>query len=464
MRHLPYVEELNGSAEELCIVYKMKTIFAWLITLMFLGSGVAYAGKGPYTNSAHGNADGNGVHRTSFPAYSKGNCAHCHEQHASIEGADTGADEYLLFDTRSTNQLTPTGFCFDCHGGTSQSTDITINRSYSYNFGGKGTIDDSNIMQQFDHTTSGSSHYLPDFISQVLSQNLSTADGASWSLDSDLDPCDACHNPHIAKRNYPVAFEEGKLKTAISRPSDHDNLWGDDTTPTDETMSAHNYEAPCWGTPCSETANREPANNTTNDGSNMPDYPTFCTDCHNTYNTINSSNPRLPTDRPWGGGLRQIDWWAKTTTNNDKHGSTYADDGVDLDAPYSSALDNKVLSCTDCHEPHGSKNNVFLIRTEVNTGDLSGNVTTFSTTDWKYLCTKCHKDDAEAGTGDPFEFKYIHHESPDRPYPLKSCCKCHGGHEHDGHGVRPPIKCSNCHFHGSDDSWAPIYKTGRRTF
>ena len=86
---------------------------------MFLGSGVAYAGD--YTNSAHGNADGNGVDRTSFPDYAAGNCAHCHEQHASIEGTDTGADNYLLFNTKSTNVSgsAPSGFCFDCHGGSS---------------------------------------------------------------------------------------------------------------------------------------------------------------------------------------------------------------------------------------------------------------------------------------------------------------------------------------------------------
>lgn len=453
----------------------MKTIFLGFITLVFWGGGVAYA-AGPYTNSAHGSSS-SGVERTDYPSalepYAQGNCAHCHEQHASIEGSDTGADIYLLFNTKSTNVSgsAPSGFCFDCHGGSSQTLPaISINRSYSYNFGGNGTLDDSTIKAQFYHTAApGSSHYLPDIDSQILGvAGLKAADGTTpVSLSANLDPCDACHNPHIAQRNYPVAIVDSKLKTAISRPSDHDNLWGDSTDNT-ERMDKHNYEATCWGTTCGPTANREPAEDTTANGSNMPDYVTFCTDCHNTYNTINSTNPRLPSDRPaaWGSTLRKIDWWDKTDTQDDKHGKKAADDngvgdGLDLRAPYSTTLNNKVLSCTDCHEPHGSKNNVFLIRSEVNDGNLDSSITTFSTTAWKELCERCHNCSTSTLLED------IHHTNgPYFPYkgsgaPYKQCSDCHGG------GGQPPIACNNCHFHGADDSWATGKAggpSGRRTF
>lgn len=64
------------------------------------------ASSGPYLNSAHGNySPGYGVLRTSLSTppndYGRGNCAHCHEQHASIGGAEPdptgGPDKYALF-------------------------------------------------------------------------------------------------------------------------------------------------------------------------------------------------------------------------------------------------------------------------------------------------------------------------------------------------------------------------------
>ncbi|MCJ7600547.1 MAG: hypothetical protein MUO63_03485, partial [Desulfobulbaceae bacterium] len=64
------------------------------------------AQAGPYTDSAHGNGSltGYGVKRDSlFPdSYVRGNCAHCHEQHASIDGNEPGpfsgtASPFALF-------------------------------------------------------------------------------------------------------------------------------------------------------------------------------------------------------------------------------------------------------------------------------------------------------------------------------------------------------------------------------
>ena len=117
---------------------------------------------GLYTDSAHGNT-GYAVLRTSLSTppndYARGNCGHCHEQHASIGGAEPapvgGPDEYLVFHTRSTNERSSprSGFCFNCHGGRYQTSPITINRSYSYNFGGKATAYNTTISEQFKHTT-----------------------------------------------------------------------------------------------------------------------------------------------------------------------------------------------------------------------------------------------------------------------------------------------------------------------
>ena len=74
------------------------------------------AASGDYTASAHANS-GYGVKRNGMPGqYLRGNCAHCHEQHLSIDDSEpTPVDglpsDYLLLSN-------PETACFACHGGT----------------------------------------------------------------------------------------------------------------------------------------------------------------------------------------------------------------------------------------------------------------------------------------------------------------------------------------------------------
>ncbi|WP_456395859.1 hypothetical protein, partial [Desulfurobacterium sp.] len=126
-----------------------------------------------------------------------------------------------------------------------------------------------------------------------------------------------------------------------------------------------------------------------------------------------------------------------------------------------------VLSCMDCHEAHGSKNlylNLNLIREEVNGKNVNFNG---EDNQMGWLCRACHKDDHSYDSSQPKNtWHHIHHGAgptiKDPPYPNpRRCPSCHG---------RPfkAIKCINCHFHRSTDSWlqsvAPEYYTGRRTF
>ncbi len=407
------------------------------------------ADSGPYLDSAHGNTS-YGVDRTSLSTfgYSKGNCVHCHEQHASIGGSEPnptgGPDTYALFYPNHTGQTD--NFCFKCHTDLSsyQSGGI-VNRSYSYRAGGYTSDTLNDILEAFSFTYPGSSHNLNNIKTLITSK--------SWGYTSDSNPCNGCHNPHSAQRD-PHTF--GNRGWPVSRPSQHsaDNnawgLWGDDST---ERMSNYtaNYQAPYrYGS----SATYEPDGSTITDGSNLTDYVTFCTDCHNTSNTIYSST--------LGRNLRTIDW------NTEKHGKGNADGAISMDNPYGSVM-GKVLACTDCHEPHGSPN-LTLIRKEVN-GATLGNITTIdpfvppacSTPYSNYdatksssianLCDRCHKDDYDFSTLCQNDHWYIiHHDtiSGDPFYTAGMCGGCHATGQWSGcTSTRTAINCNCCHYHGS---------------
>ena len=88
-----------------------------------------------------------------------------------------------------------------------------------------------------------------------------------------------------------------------------------------------------------------------------------------------------------GGNLTKIDW----ATTGDHHGKLH-DPGLDpiergyTVPPYGNDSYNYVLSCTDCHETHGSENE-WLLRTSVNGKD---NITMEWAGDWWEFCTACH--------------------------------------------------------------------------
>jgi predicted CXXCH cytochrome family protein len=149
-------------------------------------------------------------------------------------------------------------------------------------------------------------------------------------------------------------------------------------------MSAayNDYISPYWW----GSTNHEPANSTTSDGSNLPDYVRLCTDCHNQYNTINSTNPRLPGSPR---AIRKLSWKTSAVgVTPDGHGELDGATIVYARPPYTAGA-NMTLNCTDCHEPHGSKNNIFLIRTSVNKAAISTPDTTNAS--WRSLCyNACH--------------------------------------------------------------------------
>jgi hypothetical protein len=370
---------------------KLLALSSTLLALCFFFSWMLYPEKarsGPYLDSAHGSSS-YGVNRsaTGFPTdYAKGNCAHCHEQHASIGGAQPAPDSgsppsnYALFADTFTDQSND--FCFYCHKGTGSlqfSFDRT-NYNYSYWFGGDHTNQTlpDNIYDAFN-PAAGSSHNLQDILDFVK---------LKWpeTFKDESNPCNACHNPHLSQRGYPIV-----------RPTDRNNIWGDSAGEhMSDFAAAHggDYQAPYW---YGSTTTYEPDNSMTTGGTNLPDYVTFCSDCHNATNVINSTTLLRQ--------VKYIDWTQMNRTNQpgDYHGSITRCFGVDgdpswgsLKEPYYTAnKSNFITCCTDCHEPHGAVHGAettvpFLLRKTVN-GHFNKNRPGVGGWSWEAeFCRSCH--------------------------------------------------------------------------
>lgn len=400
----------------------MKRILIMTIFSVFWAGAVASAGT--YTDSAHGDSS-SGVERDGlFGEYGQGNCAHCHEQHASLDGSEPapnsgnalGPDSFcLLADNWSGSPITnpydqDDCSCFYCHSSTSslQYTAFS-NYSYSRTFGGYTSDSTASIMDAFNLTSYHNLYDLYEYITGA-SGSKSFSDFPEFS-----SPCSGCHNVHLAKRNRETPGDPSN--TAISKPSGHDSLWGDDSPGERMTAAAYgsDYQPPYYNS----SSSLEPDGQSgvrADQAAKTPDYNTFCIDCHNSSNTIYSTS--------LGRNLKTIDW------DNEKHGKGDATDYITVDGPYTpgSGSLGYVLSCLDCHEPHGS-GNAFLIREEVNGGAVGGSITSFSDGDWHYLCNRCHQDDYEMDSGCPQDSYYnIHHDSSSGdPYhsDIRQCSECH---------------------------------------
>mgnify|MGYP005857692759 CR=1 FL=1 len=404
---------------------------------------------GDYTESAHGDSTA-GVERTStaLSDYSRGNCAHCHEQHASIAGSEPVPDEgtpssFAVFSIPFKTSVTTKPyarsdvFCFQCHASTgSLQSGGVVNYDYAKTFGG-ATGGEASIMDQFNqpNVTGGSYHNLYD-IWKYAKDNFSF-------FTEDSSPCVACHNPHNARRNKEHVTDPSYA--AISKPTDHSNLWGDDEGEQMDDFAAK-YQEPYH---YHSTTTYEPGGvaDGQDDGSLTPDYDSLCLDCH--FEAIYSTT--------LGRYVVAIDWsttGGDAATAGDKHGHNDATEDVVSRPPYNSEP-GFVLSCLNCHEAHGSPNG-YLVRRAINGENLGATIGTGRDGSARgNQCRQCHKDDAEAGFKEDGvnQWKSTHHgggQSSDNPYhPTQvSSCGCHPGGGSQGGGGVEPIPCEYCHGHG----------------
>ena len=347
-----------------------------------------------HADSAHGNNDpapGYGVNRSAVD-YPTGDCAHCHD---TFDPTVCGVNETILFVLPNDETL-----CFQCHKGAGSVQEGGIT---NYNYGGEkfggGPNDFSNVYDAFGADASGGSSHDPAALLAWAETN-----HPEWGFTASSNSCTICHNPHKDKANW--RYPQDPTYTAVRRPSEHastpGNLWGDDTGETmDSTWSA--YQAPYY-----QGGNYEPGGTTSTDGSKHPDYSTLCLDCHSvSVNGLDAVNWTQATSNDWVGGIHGEEWFSFHPTFGD------------VKAPYPLNTDY-VLSCLDCHEPHGSSNPRTL-RTTVNgvsglTYELSNNALIET---W---CGACHEYDPAYS---PMHFGF--REGYCTGGPGQDDCHTHGG-------------------------------------
>ena len=437
-------------------------IVVWVLVWVCMASDAIAWYPAKYTESAHGDSTV-GVNR-SGTGYPIGSCAHCHD---TFDDSICGVSPLMMFAPNNPTSQTD-NFCFQCHKGAG-SVQVpygewpAVNKNYGSQFGG-GTANSTNIKDAFAfgyRDTAGSSHNLEKLRGWWMNKA-----GGDW-VTTDTNPCVICHDPHFAQKNYPVvATGHGGVKTAIRRPKapsidNISNLWGDE----DATSSEYNELLRQWTNKYQAPyrvgkITYEPKGGTTaedQDGSNLPNFNTFCVTCHKEFiaNKWTDADPYTIGDR----NLYIIDW----SPNGSCHGKWESDDwdarpcypptcecqpGPPCDSdceatppwctigslkpPYDTQTDdyNFVLSCTDCHEPHGSPS-VFLLRTVVNGVQVPVIPQWLGTSDSGpiyFFCTACHDLCDNCG---PHEFGSDDF-GPSAPPKDFGCAACHW----HGHGNR----------------------------
>ncbi|RLC67872.1 MAG: hypothetical protein DRH97_04275 [Chloroflexi bacterium] len=380
-----------------------------------------------YAESAHGDPS-YGINR-SDTGYPIGSCAHCHD---TFDDSICGVNELMLFAPMNPTSQTD-NFCFQCHDSDISAQAVT-NNDYGSTFGG-GTANSTNIKDAFNFGKpnqtwdDGSSHNL-----QMLRDWWDGRSGGDW-VTTDTNACVICHDPHYSQKNHDTYPTPPDYKTAVRRANARSsgvnqprNLWGDEAE-NYELMGLNTngeytdlYQAPYYGSGPWDpvTGPFEPAGNDTSNGSNLPNFVSFCLSCHVVY--VDQTDVNLPS-----GILCRLTW----TTNGEEHGKNHdagsSGEGT-VKAPYTDG-NSYCLSCTDCHEPHGSPN-PFLLRTCVNGKDgISISIASYDPLfdDWRSLalydfCTACHV--VYTTDTDP-RAEGQHRTFTSEQAPTKDCAMCH---------------------------------------
>ncbi|MDH3392546.1 MAG: hypothetical protein OEL66_00960 [Desulfobulbaceae bacterium] len=191
---------------------------------------------GTYTSSAHGTT-GTGVSRAGLNAetvtnYATGNCAHCHEQHASVVGSEPaptgGPGNYLGMANETGITNAEQTLCFYCHGtGTASNNEST------------GTNDD--VQTDIDKIVTDETYYSRHNVYYSDTAHRANETIAQINANKHVE-CTDCHNPHAAGNTPHTATGNDTAATVLPVTSPlykatgiepsytgMDANWGDDT-------------------------------------------------------------------------------------------------------------------------------------------------------------------------------------------------------------------------------------------
>ncbi|MDH5523945.1 MAG: cytochrome c3 family protein [Desulfobulbaceae bacterium] len=319
------------------------------------------AHAGDYRNSSHGNNVSRA--RTADKGYATGNCAHCHEQHASIERSTATPNPALTFATEE-------ALCSTCH----QTIQTAINKPYSH------PID--NLIYEDLHTIG----------KMEAGQN-----GAPFSGNNRHVECADCHEPHTAQADSHV-HEPGTI---------HGN-------------EVSGVLKGTWGVePSSYPVSWAPPTNFTELKPATKEYQ-ICFKCHSYYALQDSDGITGITPGPSGATV--TDQSMEFNPNNASFhpvvqalGSNALSDPERIAAPWQN-IGDQTMYCSDCHGddtgyatagPHGS-NNRYMLKGEgasaVSWPTKADGVTLWRLSDAtsseasQIYCNLCHELDASGGT------------------------------------------------------------------
>ena len=376
--------------------------------LISLGGNVCLAGT--YSASAHGNTTSGVQNRTkdgSGNYFAVGNCAHCHDQHASrvVSSSATTHSPYTYL-----NGLPEENLCLDCHKSAGLATDVNTDIVKQYGHGIGTTL---NVM-------GNSGRHRADETSVT---------GVSSSAHVE---CTDCHNPHAAQT---AKHDDGIYPAGTADTTQNDvsgvlqGVYGVSFSSYPTNWSNTTSWVASGGANSFAIASKEyqicfkchtSANGNTDDWDNAASGPTAWTDLALEFNPANASYH--PVIQAVSSSLNATQLVGVDHTW--KPGST--------------------MYCSDCHAgdstaagPHGSATKWLLTGTYKNWPYTLANKNGTSTGSYAYLgsaettfCRNCHVDPGSSNSNN------VHTKGEHRSSTKGRCTNCHIRVPHGGKGQR----------------------------